>query len=468
MSRSVIRIEVRAKGVLRIDEKRNSQRLSTINAAAERISKLLPGVEGQATTSVIQDLLFERALQLFEEGRRAGNHFSPLFEQSRLLAALLGALEYKGTIRDVPIIDDPESLEQLLMLVDRYMNPRLLSGVVQLLLNHYLTLQGPSYAVARKGCSALLDQVASNGYTTSHGMGILTELGSALLHKSRLERYVQNHPSPDPLKYLEAIGFSSRDLHGQFTQAFALAWIAGSSSDTRPNTEMIRRLSGYSGDAEYKTVLWAHTVMAYEKQPDAWDTVFPKILVELPDFSNTALWRIKQVYLSSYQIVLDSARALLQRWLNREMSRSFFDYLRFNQDRKKFWEQYVEKAQSVRIAASTEVIDRMLSRSVNPRYLRGQYIPCLGAVPVLIIEGNTRLFIEFGEENHATYVYQRDTGEEMINRVRYQSILHLKQTALPITSNYDDYRRNRNVRLRHHPTWVNDYRKILELSGEFK
>lgn len=468
LSKAVVQIEAEAKKTLRFDEVRHANRQENVNAAIGLLSNLFPEVAGGERKSAIAELLFERALILFEEGRSAGNVFSSAFEEFPLLDALLSAVEYQGTIREVPIIEDYESLEQVFQLAELHWNSRLADRIIQLLIHRYLTLQVSSYkSVLIKSTLLLKNVMQAQDRGIKKGQ-ILRQLNSALWNQANLKSHIKNRQITDPIKYLSSIGFSSQDLHGEFIQAFSLAWIVALPSREKPSTEMITHLNSHVGNAEFRMVLWAHLVVKYENNQTNWDVIFPKIMSELPDFGNTALWRVTQPHLESYQVVLDAARGLLQRWLNRELSRSFFDYLRFNYDRKKFWENYVDRARSVRIMASSEIITRILSQNSNATHMRRHFISGLGNVPALIIEGKTRLFIEFGEAGNATFAYQKETGEQMINQTRHRDIKFLKDTNLPFSSTHRNYKKNLNTRLRHAGSWEKDYRNILELSGEFK
>lgn len=461
MSEYLHRIESMARSLLETHQSQSEHRTAIVTDATSLISNLVPDVEATGTNNPLQEMLFERALRLFEDGHRDGNAFSATLKKPTLLAALLGAIEYTGDIRDIPLINDPNALAVALKLASENWSSRFEPKILRLVLSHHLTLQDDDYIAVVSIVRKMLDSFQGTDQITNR-------FKTALIDSEQLQQFVSGKEIIDPIVYLESTGFRSRDLYGQFTQAFVLAWISSSGSDAKVDLKIVERLTEYSGDAEYRTVLWAHAVQMYAKHPNQWDSVFPQAISRLPGVGSSAMWKIQQRYLLSYQIVLDSARSLLKRWLNREMSRAFFDHLRFHQDRKKFWEPYVENAQSVRIAASREVVSRMLSRSVNPEHLRDRYIRGLGDTPALIIEGATRLFIEFGEEGNATYAYQKDIGEQIVGRIRGRSIKELKNTSLTGTMRFEAYRQNRNVRLLHHDGWEKVYRRIFRLTGEFE
>lgn len=415
-------------------------------------------------------LMLEKAIELFDEGRANGNTFSDILTSGPMLAALVGGVEFQGESRQYAILESEDDMRAVAELVSENPTKRVIENVCELFLKRFMRLQLPSFkTVARTLHQAVSDNRNLLSDAREFQRGYVPELGDALFVRSELDARVARQRISDPIQYMRSIGLSGRHLYGEWSQALVLGWLANGGMAETLSPKYVSQLAEYSGNHEYRVVIWASYVFGMNGRADnaTLDTCYAAVLEALPDLDNSALFAIEDPSLEPYQVIVDEARGMLRRWINRRILDLYSDQILFDKDRQEFWKSYIENALSVRVAADRFVLRQIGNRLGVSGAAISRNIPVVGGDTALVIEGRTRLFIEIGAAGNATYAYQKTEGERMVERARGRGAEAFKRTSLPGTTKMDTYRRNPNVRLLHHIGWQRDYRRILNATGEF-
>lgn len=287
-------------------------------------------------------------------------------------------------------------------------------------------------------------------------------------YKVNLNSAYDNIAVSEQLNFLINNGFEDRILQTQYFKALIIAYSSivfdGKKETINSFINHLKRID----DRDVFRICIAKGILEIEKTKSKGYQEYYKAwaMKYIGDPLLYAKWTISKPIFQEHQPILNSARSILEKWINEVFISAFFDAM-YAQQRGQFWLKYLDKIKDVKILGSRYFLQRMkqINKSASS-YLEHRFkITGDNELACVVMYFNNHVITLFSNEGFAA-ICKLKTNPTVPEYKYYGSVRDLVDGSFPMAyrSSYGHIYEVRNEgRLRHHPedSWHEHFSRFL-------
>lgn len=352
--------------------------------------------------------------------------------ESREVNLLVRCLDYKTESFNGIIFS--EYFSTAISIIEKYWRKNMLQKIIYALLRNWLKLisdHQKNYRLLVEFIGTKLDFYTGNNklleFMITNRELFLNADGSI----NFVSKYLLG--SKDPIADILASGIPSQYLFLEYFNEVFYAYFTINNKNIILEFGIIERIVKTRVNKDAKRVVIAKIINSVSETVDYKDKLLSLAVQEIGDPGISSDWLIEDRLLLKYSNEVETAKQILNLWINNEIVELFFSQLAFYPERKDFWKRYIKLIPNIKLSGKRDVLESLSVNKKISSFIKSRFIIANGGNPVLLFVVNNYLLVEYSEQGNAFYAYNKNSEEyKMFEQKSINNTIDFKRTSLPL------------------------------------